>query len=393
MQPDHSNTGASSSARRAPKILVVGGGPAGAACALELSRHTAAEVVIVDRSTYPRRKVCGSGLSPFALTQLEALDMLDELRPLHVDMRSMRVVGPGGLEITLGGKAPYRATSKGAWVVPRAALDNRLVQAAVRHGARLLEGTRVVELVRDANQIARGVRTPDAEIEADLVVVANGSPSTFEIDDQPREGIRTIMGWWQAELPDQRAVMIWDEKLGGYYAWAFPEPGGVTNIGLTIAQDHPRARKLRELFTELLHDHFADLARPQAQLERWAGHPATVTTRIGPIAETRTLFVGEAARLVCPATIEGISFALQSGRLAARTIGRSFDVARGLSNTARRRYRFDVAASMLPKFLAGEALYRVMRSPVLRRGVTRVIDPRKVVSGLTHFVGEHSEAA
>lgn len=372
--------------RRLPKIIVVGAGPAGSACALELRRRAAAEVVLLDRATYPRRKVCGSGLSPMALTQLRHLEMLDALRDVHVEMKGLRAVGPSGSEVTLRG-------SKGAWVVPRAELDHRLVQAAVRRGARLLEGTRVMEVLRAPDGSARGVRTRDGEIEADLVVIANGSPSTFELDTHPREGIRTIVGWWQATLPGDLGVMIWDARLGGYYAWAFPEPGGVVNVGLTIPERFERSSGLRELFDEILGEHFQHVVGPATQLGRWAGHPATVTTRVGKIIAPRSIFVGEAARLVCPGTVEGISFALQSGCIAARTIERSFDADRGFSTAGRYFYRFELTRQMLPEFLAGEALYRVMRSPSLRGRISQLVPPRHLAKGLAHFVGEHGEAA
>ncbi len=371
---------------RTPKVVIVGAGPAGSACALELRTLGAAEVVVIDRATYPRRKVCGSGLSPLALTQLRRLGVLDDLRDVYVDMTGLRAVGPSGLEVVLQGP-------KGAWVVPRSELDHRLVMAAVRKGAKLVEGTRVTGVVEAPNGEVRGVRTQDEVIEADLVVIANGSPSNFEVDAHPREGIRTIMGWWKGRLPQNIGAMIWDARLGGYYAWAFPEPDDVVNVGITIPDTFERSSRLRELFQEILDDHFRDVVAGGEQLGRWMGHPATVTTRVGKVASARQLFIGEAARLVCPATVEGISFALESGRIAAHTIDRAFDPDRGLSRAAQQRYRLELGARMLPTFLAGQGFYRIMRSDRARSALTRIIDPRVVASGLTHFVGASSTAS
>ena len=196
------------------------------------------------------------------------------------------------------------------------------------------------------------------------------------------------MGWWHGRLPDDLGVMIWDRRLGGYYAWAFPEPDDVVNVGLTIPEDYPRASRLRGLFEEVLGDHFASIRDGGEQIGRWAGHPATVTTRIGPVAQPRTLFIGEAARLVCPATVEGISFALHSGRIAAETIGRSFDPKRGLGTVARQRYRASLSLRMLPTFLAGRALQRVLRSPKTCARISAVADPQRLASALARFVGE-----
>jgi flavin-dependent dehydrogenase len=122
------------------------------------------------------------------------------------------------------------------------------------------------------------------------------------------------------------------------------------------------------------------------------GHPATVTTRVGKVASKRQIFVGEAARLVCPATVEGISFALESGRIAAQTIDRSLDPDRGLSRAAQHRYRLELGARMLPTFIAGESFYRIMRSHRARATLMRIADPRMLASGLSHFVGARSSA-
>lgn len=378
---------ASSAAHRSPKIVVVGAGPAGSTCALELCRHGVGDVVLLDRSEYPRRKVCGSGLSPLALGQLAALDLLDTMRPLHIDMRGLRAIGPGGTEVRLQG-------AKGAWVVPRTELDHRLVRAAIDEGVTMREGTRVTEILRDGDGMARGVQThDDEEIEADLVVIANGSPSNFERDEHAREGIRTIVGWYEGRLPDQVGTMIWDRRLGGYYAWAFPEPGDVINIGITLREDHEAGHHLRDLFTEILGEHFGDLASEDRRIGKWAGHPATVTHRVGPIAAAREILVGEAARLVCPGTVEGISFAMHSGRLAANAIRRSFTVDKGLSTLGQKRYQADVVTQILPTFLAGEALYQVMRQPRLVEGLALLVDPTTLAKNLSKLLGERPAGA
>ena len=186
--------------------------------------------------------------------------------------------------------------------------------------------------------------------------------------------------------------MIWDARLGGYYAWAFPEPHDVVNIGLTIPEDYERASRLRDLFGEILEDHFRDIVGQGEQLGRWAGHPAAVTSRVGKISTPRSLYVGEAAHLVCPATVEGISFALESGRIAAQTIERAFDLEHGFSAATRHRYRIEVGARMLPTFVAGQGFYRIMRSERARSMITRFVDPGKLAAKLSHVVGANANA-
>lgn len=367
---------------RRPKIIVIGAGPSGGACSLTLARDGRADVLVLDKSSYPRVKVCGSGLSPHALQIIDGLGLRATLEPLHLHMRGLTVQGPGGKKAHLRG-------AKGAWVVPRRELDHAILRAAAAAGAEVHEDTKVTELLRDPTGQVRGVETTRGTFEADLVVCANGSPSRFETDASPRRGIHTIVGWWKGAtlpVPDEGA-MIWDRRLDGYYTWLFPEPGGVVNIGLTIPEHSPGDHHLKALFQSLLEEHFGEVLRDAEPVGKWMGHPATVTTRIGPIAEARALWCGEAARLVCPGSVEGIGYALESGMIAAQHL-RRFDPARGLSSLQQGLYRAELGARMLPTFVAGQALVRVMRSPSTLGLLGAVFDPQWLSERAATLVGE-----
>ena len=53
-------------------VIVVGAGPGGSACAYHLARH-GARVLLLEKSEFPREKVCGDGLTPRAVKQLVAM--------------------------------------------------------------------------------------------------------------------------------------------------------------------------------------------------------------------------------------------------------------------------------------------------------------------------------
>lgn len=370
---------------RKPKVVIIGAGPAGGACALSLGRSGTAEVLVLDKSSYPRVKVCGSGLSPHALEMLDELGLRGLFATRRVAMPRLLAKGPGGEEVRLAGR-------EGAWVVPRTELDHAIITAAVAAGATFQQDTKVTDLVRDDAGDVRGVVTPSGTIEADLVVCANGSPSRFSTDPSPPMGIRTIMGWWSdTGLRDDEGVMIWDARLAGYYAWAFPEPEGMVNIGLTIPEHAPDADRLKALFEEILAEHFAPALASAQPHGKWMGHPATVTTRVGPIAEAHAMWIGEAARLVSPGTVEGISFALHSGMIAAEVIAKHFDPSHGLSAVARALYRSRIIAHMLPKFWAGEAFVRFMRSDRARELSSHMLSPQWFARHAAKVVGTGGE--
>ncbi|MEZ4270421.1 MAG: hypothetical protein R3C68_02950 [Myxococcota bacterium] len=152
--------------------------------------------------------------------------------------------------------------------------------------------------------------------------------------------------------------------LGGLLRLVFPEPGGVVNIGLTIPENAFHADHLKPLFEDILERYFANRMRGAHQRGRLMGHPAVISTRVGPMAERYGLWTGEAARLVMPATVEGIGFALQNGIDAADTAACAFDVKKGFSRRSREVYRLKTASKVLPKFWAGAALVETLRSPI-----------------------------
>ncbi len=373
---------------RKPKVVIVGAGPSGGACALALAMTDQSEVVLLDKSHYPRRKTCGSGLSPHALSILTRLQLMPQLRQEHVRMRALTAITPGGGRFRI-------ATGRDAWVIPRAELDHRIARTAVAFGATFHEQVKGLSLLRDPKGQVCGINTDKGDIEADIVVCADGSPSRFSTDTRPKNTIRTLMGWWRgASFPTDEGCMVWDRRLAGYYAWVFPEPGGVTNVGLTIPEHAADAHRLKALFQELIDEYFAAELRGAEAISNWKGHPAVVSTSVGTIIESRAIWVGESARLVSPGTVEGISFALESGIMAATHIGRYFGQQRGFSLLSCRGYQALTGARMMPKFWAGEAFVRAMRSPSARRiGESVLHSPLAGVleRGVKHLLGNSED--
>ncbi|MCA9659814.1 MAG: NAD(P)/FAD-dependent oxidoreductase [Myxococcales bacterium] len=369
---------------RKPKVVIVGAGPSGSACALALAMAEQAEVVLIDKSHYPRVKVCGSGLSPHALSMLQRLQLIPRLSKMHARIKAITATGPGGSKLRL-------ETGRDAWVVPRVELDHLIAETAVAYGVTFQEETKGLELLRDPSGAVRGLRTDRGDFEADLVVCADGSPSRFSLDDSPKTTIRTLMGWWRgASFPEEEGYFVWDERLAGYYAWVFPEPHGITNIGLTIPAEAPDAKRLKALFEEILEQYFADGLKGAEQVGKWMGHPAIISTKVGTIAESRALWVGESARLVSPGTVEGISFALESGIGAATHIGNHFGLQRGFSPLAVRGYQAITSARVLPKFWVAEGFVRTIASPLARRLGRGVVDgplSPLIETGVKHLLG------
>src|SRR5207302_656635 len=136
--------------------VVVGAGPAGSATAAHLAR-AGLDVLLVDRSRFPRDKPCSEYLSPGATPLLERLGVAEEVeRSAHAKLAGMKVVSPGGAVMCgrFAAAHPYPSPRPYSYALPRTTLDAILVGAAARAGATLREGVAVEDLSRDARAVS-----------------------------------------------------------------------------------------------------------------------------------------------------------------------------------------------------------------------------------------------
>jgi menaquinone-9 beta-reductase len=167
-------------------VIVVGGGPAGAASAFHLAR-AGVDVLVLDRARFPRDKPCGEYLSPQAsrlLHDMGALDAIERSGAAH--LAGMRVRAPNGVEIhgEFAAAHGFQGFRDRGLALRRLILDAILLERARVAGARVTESSPVREVCRDANGRVIGVEARDASgawrtYRAPLVVGADGLRSVI----------------------------------------------------------------------------------------------------------------------------------------------------------------------------------------------------------------------
>ena len=300
-------------------LLIIGGGPAGAATAIRAARG-GCRVTVFEKGPKGRDKVCGDGLTPRAVTALNELGIdLDDAHRID----GLRMIA-GKTQRELAWPANGRFAPHGA-VWPRRRLDERLIETAEAAGAEVLFDCEALPKL-DGDRVV-GVEAGGRSWEAPLVVVAAGAPGAVArmlgaVRD-PREpfglAIRTYAASPRHADRHLEACLTLRDEFGTPipgYGWMFPAGDGTVNIGVGALSTMKGFKKLnlnslQASYRTLVEDAWQlgpDLERPRA----WR-LPMSSVRRHGP----GWLAIGDAAGLVNPMNGEGIDYGLESGTLAA----------------------------------------------------------------------------
>ena len=355
---------------RTHDVVVVGGGPAGAACATWLA-EAGHDVVLLEKKRYPREKTCGDGLTPRAVRQLADLGLADELANHHRydGLRSMAF----GRTLELAWPSHPHLPSYG-YVVTRKDLDHLVAQRAVKAGATLLEGTEAVAPLLDGGLVRgvlvapsaapsaggapsdgssrgvgsvppRGVGDGTGEVRARYLVVADGAKGRLGRQlgtgrDRSYPLGMAIRGYYESPRHDEPWIESHldvrnsaGDLLPGY-GWIFPVGDGRVNVGVGLLSTFSRWKAvntthLMEAFVRWAPESW-DL-RPETSCGPPTGGRLPMGLSVGPHAGPTWLVTGDAGGAINPFNGEGIAYAYETGRLAAEAVGRALDTGDGLA--------------------------------------------------------------
>lgn len=294
-------------------VLIVGGGPAGAACAWKL-RQAGADVLVIDKATFPRDKVCAGWITP---------QVIDDLR-IDLDEYSCgRTLQPmTGFKVGLVGRdsaVEARYERPVSFGIRRCEFDNYLLR---RSGARVLSGAPVSSVRRE-----RGGWLVNGAISTPLIVGAGGHFCPIArmlngvVDHAPVVAAQEVE---QAIDPGAAAAMhispevpelYFSRDLAGY-GWCLLK-GRYLNVGFG-ALDRRGVPAARARFVEFLN---RTRQLPDMSSWRWKGHAYLVAgAPWRRVVGDGVMLAGDAAGLAAPQSGEGIRPAIESGLMAASTI-------------------------------------------------------------------------
>ena len=326
-------------------VIVVGAGPAGSTTAFYLAQ-AGLDVLMLEKSAFPREKVCGDGLTPRGVRALVAMGISVSEQDGWVRNKGLRVIGAGKrLELPW----PELSSYPGYGLVrPRTDLDQMLARRAQQAGARLLEGVTVTGPALDerTGRITGVIARPaDAEGErryaARVVVAADGNSSRLSVamglrkrDDRPL-GV-AVRTYYKSPRHDDDYLESWldlwdgDRLLPGY-GWIFGMGDGTSNVGLGLL--NTSAAFGNTDYHALLRKWLKGMPAEWGFTEENRTQP--IRGAALPMGFNRTphyyhglLLAGDAGGMVNPFNGEGIAYAMESGEILARTITQALARAR-----------------------------------------------------------------
>ena len=368
------------------EVLIAGAGPAGSTAAYYLAR-SGVPVTVLEKTHFPREKVCGDGLTPRAVRELQLLGLPHSEADGWRRNRGLRLIA-GGRTVEVPWPTGDEFPNYGL-VRTRLGFDEGLARHAQAAGASILEGHSVTEVLRDdAGRVIgaraqlldeNGKKTGETrDFRADVVLAADGNSTRAALsrglerrDDRPLGvAYRTYFrsprhddDWLEAwlELPGR------DGKPLPGYGWVFGVGDGTSNVGLGILNSSKEFGKLD--YRRVLRDWTDSMP------EEWGFSEANQTGPIRgaalPMGFNRTPHVvpgmallGDAGGMVSPFTGEGISYAMESGRYAAQFL---LDARAGDVDHRLRAYADHVREQWGSHFTLGRTFASLIGQPAVMR--------------------------
>jgi len=324
------------------KVLIVGAGPAGSTAAFYLAK-AGIDVTVLEKTSFPREKVCGDGLTPRAVREIQKLGLAHPETDGWRRNKGLRLIA-GGRTIELPWPEVADFPQYGL-IRTRLGFDEQLARHAQSAGAVVHERHSVTEALHSEDGRVTGVRAAlldnsgrktgeTRDFTADVVLAADGNSTRTAVslgirkrDDRPLGvAVRTYFtsprheddwmeGW--LELPGR------DRKLLPGYGWVFGVGDGTSNVGLGILNSSKDFGKLD--YKQVLREWTAGMPAdwgftPENQVGEIRGAALPMGFNRTPHYSPGLLLLGDAGGMVSPFNGEGISYAMESARFAAEFI-------------------------------------------------------------------------
>lgn len=317
-------------------VIITGAGPAGSLAAYYLAAK-GISVLILEKETFPRYKVCGAGLTYKIIRELPfSVEPVIEATVYHFMFST-------GFREVFERKGDYPLI----FCTMRDRLDQFLLDQAVNAGAGIHFNENAREVIHEKDHIL--LRTKNREYRSKLVISAEGAAGAVARAAGLWKDIMPGLAW-EAELKVDPAslekykshvFLDWGAFPGGY-GWMFPKKD---HFSVGVGGPATLSRWMNQYYMMFL-DYLASLNVQVEETMSNRSWPIPVRIKPGVLHTGRVMITGDAAGLTDPLTGEGIYYAVKSGLMAAAAAENYFSKGAGLEN-----YTKKVNEELFPELL------------------------------------------
>jgi menaquinone-9 beta-reductase len=365
-------------------VLVIGGGPSGAAAAYWLAQQ-GRRVLVVEKKRFPREKTCGDGLTPRAVRELHGMGLAEPLAD-YLRYDGLRSIAHG---VTLELAWPEHPDFPPyGYVIRRRELDEMVVGQAVKAGATLWPAAEATEPLVEGGLVTGAIvhrkeSSTREPVRARYLVVADGANSRFgralgAARDRSYPLGMAVRGYFESPHHDDPWIeshLDLRDREGNHlpgYGWVFPVGDGTVNVGVGLLSTFSGWKSVN---TSRLMDAFVATAPPRWGIspESSCGPPTGGKLPTGgsvrPATGPTWVVVGDAGAAINPFNGEGIAYAYETGRLAADALELALATGDGL---ALQRYPERLEELYGLYFKVARAFVKAIGNPAVMRELTRV---------------------
>ncbi|WP_207492634.1 geranylgeranyl reductase family protein [Aridibaculum aurantiacum] len=318
-------------------VIIVGGGPSGASCAIKLADANL-KVALLEKALFPRDKTCGDALSVDVVNQVKILSPVLEQQFAEMSNKiasyGVKIVAPNQKHVDI--PFIHKGNKSFGYISPRLDFDNLLFQhAKALPTIDTFENCTVTKVATNSSGVT--VDTNLGSFSAKLVIGADGAHSVVQkhLGDIQVEKDHYCAGlrvYYEnvASFHEENFIELhyFNEILPGYL-WVFPLAGNKANVGIGVLSSVVSKHKLnlKDVLQKLInnHPHLKERFKDARPLETVKGYGLPLGSKKRNISGERFLLTGDAAALIDPFTGEGIANAIRSGRVAADHAIRCFE--------------------------------------------------------------------
>jgi geranylgeranyl reductase family protein len=394
-------------------VMIVGAGPAGSSAALFAAR-AGLRTLLLDKTSFPRDKVCGDAISGKSLNMLKELNLVDSLEKIpQLKISGVVFSSPKGQMLPIKFRSTVPGQTFHGYVSKRIDFDNFLFQKAIMEVDTCLENFQlsdIKKLGRNGLMRIRGKskdENQEREFTGKIVIGADGYKSAIAqklgiYHYETKHTLVALRAYYKnvSEMTDHIEIHFVKEALPGYF-WIFPLTDGLANVGIGMRHYDIKNRKidLYKVLDQIIDSpNFRHRFTDATLVDTVKGWNLPTGSIFRPNHEYGVLLVGDAAGLIDPFTGEGIGNAMTSAKIAVEVASAAI----AENNIKRRRleeyhhrlkksigselqlsYRLQQIGMRFP-FLLNLVIGKASRSEEVRDWISTMIADEESKQDLTH---------